>query len=225
MRDIIKHHVFEDNDGTVQWVTNKGNKVSYSTGQTWDDLKVNKVNVPWHHVVWFPQANPKHAFIMWLAIQERLTTQDKLMKWYPLKTFQCELCGKEADSINHLFFGCEYSKAVWLEVKKLLLFRGLPTNIHAIVQKIAVFSYRNQIWDVINRITIAATVYNVWQERNSRIFKGRRRSESELVKCIVEGIKLNPTSFKIKNSVSMARAAKNWGLDLDGSRLVIKHLM
>ncbi|XP_071729448.1 uncharacterized protein [Rutidosis leptorrhynchoides] len=223
MRDRVKNHVHVDNDGGISWITSKGKLVPFKTSQVWEDLRPNLAIVPWHQVVWFPQANPKHAFIMWLVICGRLTTQDKLGKWYPNKCFSCVLCGKEEDSIKHLFFACEYSKKVWLEIKNYLIFRGLPSNIHDIVHTLAGFPLRNQIWDVINRISIAATVYHIWQERNCRIFKGGRRPEKEIVQCIVDGIRMKLSTLFVKNSSAIRMAAKKWGMDLDAGRLKMKN--
>ncbi|GKC16918.1 RNA-directed DNA polymerase, eukaryota, reverse transcriptase zinc-binding domain protein [Tanacetum coccineum] len=36
--------------------------------------------VNWYHVVWFSQCNPKQAFILWMEIQGKLLTQDR-MAW------------------------------------------------------------------------------------------------------------------------------------------------
>ncbi|XP_071741158.1 uncharacterized protein [Rutidosis leptorrhynchoides] len=128
------------------------------------------------------------------------------------------------DSIQHLFFGCKYSKKVWNGVKQFLLFKGLPFNLHEIVLKLAAYPYRNKIWDIINRLTIAATVYIIWQERNCRFFKGRRRNELELIQCIVEGIRLKLSTFKVKKSAAMAMALRNWKMDLIGNCLVYKNV-
>lgn len=35
-------------------------------------------NVPWHSLVWDAAISPKHAFIMWLAVQRKLGTKDNL---------------------------------------------------------------------------------------------------------------------------------------------------
>ncbi|XP_071715051.1 uncharacterized protein [Rutidosis leptorrhynchoides] len=222
LRDKVRNHVAEDIDGSVKWITNKGNKVPYKTSQAWVDLTASTITVPWHHVVWFPQANPKHAFIMWLAVKERLTTHDKLMKWYPSKSFKCALCDKEEDSISHLFFECEFSKKVWSELKKLLIFRGLPGNLQGIVNMLAGFPFRCQIWDVINSLTVAAAVYHIWQERNCRIFKGNQRSEVDLTQCIVDGIRLKLTTLKVRGTAAIALAAKNWKMELIDGRLKIQ---
>ncbi|XP_071689107.1 uncharacterized protein [Rutidosis leptorrhynchoides] len=209
MRSRIKDHVFEDAAGVIKWITNKGAVVSYSTSQTWDDLKTNANPVPWHHVVW-------------LAVCNRLTTQDKLLKWYPTKSFKCALCGKIEDSINHLFFECDYSAKVWNDVKQCLLFKGLPANLQVITHKLATYPFRNQIWDVINRLTLATAVYSIWHERNCRIFKDKRRSDKDLVNCIIGGIRLKLASFKVKGTAAMAVAARNWDMDLIGNRLKMK---
>ncbi|GJS23757.1 ribonuclease H-like domain, reverse transcriptase, RNA-dependent DNA polymerase [Tanacetum coccineum] len=34
---------------------------------------------------WFSNCTPKHSFIMWIAVQGRLATQDRHQKWYPGK--------------------------------------------------------------------------------------------------------------------------------------------
>nr|GEU89064.1 hypothetical protein [Tanacetum cinerariifolium] len=36
--------------------------------------------VKWHKLVWFSQNIPKHSFILWMAIQNKLVTQDKIRK-------------------------------------------------------------------------------------------------------------------------------------------------
>ncbi|XP_071688225.1 uncharacterized protein [Rutidosis leptorrhynchoides] len=193
LRDRVKDHVDVDDQGLVKWITNNGSK-----------------------------ANPKHAFIVWLAFLDRLTTQEKLMNWYPNQCLKCELCGKCEDSSKHLFFDCDYSNKVWNELKKRLLFRGLPDNLQGIVNMLANFPFRSQIWDIINRLTVAAGVYHVWQERNSRVFNRRRRKIEDLVMHIEDVIRMKLTTFSVKSTNAMIRAAKNWDLEVIGGRLVVK---
>ncbi|XP_071689250.1 uncharacterized protein [Rutidosis leptorrhynchoides] len=221
MRDKIKNHVYESEVGMVKWVTNSGQKVLYSTSQVWKDVRVMHQLVPWHHVIWFPQANPKHAFITWLIKLERLTTKDKLVKWYPNQTFKCELCGKCEDSIKHLFFECDFSRSVWFKMKRKLLFRGLPGDIQEIINILARYPFRSQIWDVINRITLAATAYQLWQERNCRVFKGKRRNEREVLKLIEVGIMMKLAALRVKNTPSVKKAAAIWSMHIEKDRLLL----
>jgi hypothetical protein len=41
-----------------------------SCAETWDQLRVKLPAVEWHKVVWFSQAIPRHAFILWLALRD-----------------------------------------------------------------------------------------------------------------------------------------------------------
>jgi hypothetical protein len=56
-------------------------KDSYVSADTWDFFRNKKSEVDWWHVVWFPFVIPKHAFIIWLVVQNRLTTSDRLLAW------------------------------------------------------------------------------------------------------------------------------------------------
>ncbi|XP_071694504.1 uncharacterized protein [Rutidosis leptorrhynchoides] len=61
--------------------SNDNKQVQFSTKQVWLDLRDNYPVVDWHKVIWFPQFEPKRAFILWLAVNRKLSTQDRLQKW------------------------------------------------------------------------------------------------------------------------------------------------
>ncbi|XP_071740414.1 uncharacterized protein [Rutidosis leptorrhynchoides] len=215
LRDKIKPHIHYNsgvNNEDCVWITNEGKKVNYSTQQVWLDLRSNKSKVNWHHVVWFKLFDPKSAFILWLAILNRLNTQDRLEKWMTNQSFVCALCEKTKDSVNHLFFLCEYSIKIWRNLKANLVFQGLPNCLNEIVSRLAQYPYTNKIWNIINRLVLAACVYWIWKERNCRIFKKKKRSEDELCKEIVNFIRLKLLTFKVKQSNAVIKVAKIWRL-------------
>ncbi|GJT23299.1 RNA-directed DNA polymerase, eukaryota, reverse transcriptase zinc-binding domain protein [Tanacetum coccineum] len=86
----------------VLWDTNDGRKVEFSTNQA--DLRVNWPNVVRRHIVWFNHLIPRQAFIFWMAVQDKLLTQDKIEKWNHDGDFKCGLCKQCSDSTIHLFF-------------------------------------------------------------------------------------------------------------------------
>ncbi|XP_071729169.1 uncharacterized protein [Rutidosis leptorrhynchoides] len=187
LRDAMKTHVHKDNDGTLWWVTGENKLKPYSTGQAWKDLRSNAANVGWCDVIWFPQYTPKHAFICWLAVQQRLATQDRLKIWYPNEVFICSLCGKQEDSHSHLFFKCDFSCQVWENTKKMLVYKGLHNELGLIIKDIARYPAGKDIRNILNRIAITATVYYVWMERNKRQFMKMKKSvdavSQEVVIC------------------------------------------
>jgi hypothetical protein len=46
----------------------------------------------WWKLIWFSKAIPKHAFINWLAIKDRLSTCDRLAKWGYNANILCIFC-------------------------------------------------------------------------------------------------------------------------------------
>ncbi|GKF03997.1 RNA-directed DNA polymerase, eukaryota, reverse transcriptase zinc-binding domain protein [Tanacetum coccineum] len=96
----------------VYWLDNQNDKKDFSTKQVWYDLRDINGKVDWYHVVWFKQFQPRHAFLLWLAIKERLATQDRLARWSCQVNAECPLCKKEKDSYVHLFFKCDLAEQI-----------------------------------------------------------------------------------------------------------------
>ncbi|GKA98042.1 RNA-directed DNA polymerase, eukaryota, reverse transcriptase zinc-binding domain protein [Tanacetum coccineum] len=69
-----------DKRDKIIWRTKDGKHVQFTMNQTYNDLGSNDGIVKWHKLVWFSQNIPKHSFILWIAIQNKLVTQDKIRK-------------------------------------------------------------------------------------------------------------------------------------------------
>ncbi|GJS55289.1 CASP-like protein 4A3 [Tanacetum coccineum] len=54
---------------------------SFSVGVAWDDIRPQGDVYEWTYVVWFAHCIPRHAFHLWLVIQRKLKTQDRLRQW------------------------------------------------------------------------------------------------------------------------------------------------
>ncbi|GJX34247.1 RNA-directed DNA polymerase, eukaryota, reverse transcriptase zinc-binding domain protein [Tanacetum coccineum] len=70
------------------------------------------------------------TFVVWLAIQDRLTTQDKLRRWGDYAVNRCSLRCQESEDINHLLF--QYA--------------GNGSNIRSVIKMIAFASSIYHIW-------------------------------------------------------------------------------
>ncbi|GKB76255.1 hypothetical protein Tco_0943150, partial [Tanacetum coccineum] len=68
----------------------------------------------------------------------------------------------------------------------------------------------NNIWSAVRRISLAAVVYFIWQERNQRIFKGVKRNASTLYADISEIIKMKLMNIRVKDSVAVRIVADIW---------------
>ncbi|GKE88955.1 RNA-directed DNA polymerase, eukaryota, reverse transcriptase zinc-binding domain protein, partial [Tanacetum coccineum] len=73
--------IFWGRNDKVLWKTNEGKVVNFSVSTAWADLSIVKPVVPWRKLGWFSQNVPRHAFMLWLAISQKLKTQDIMEKW------------------------------------------------------------------------------------------------------------------------------------------------
>ncbi|XP_071711033.1 uncharacterized protein [Rutidosis leptorrhynchoides] len=179
------------------------------------------IRFPWLQMLQVPvfNANMKDE-VVWVTNDgskvkySKLMTQDRMLKWNATGNYACPLCGTCPDSHSHLFFECVFAKTVWISMKKKKLFRGLSNNLVDIVQNLANYHFRKDIWGVINRFTVAAVVYHIWQERNGRIFNKPPRNENDLVKIIKDNIEMQLLTLKVKENNAVKVAAKGWGFIL-----------
>ncbi|KAL7612797.1 uncharacterized protein LOC128132456 [Lactuca sativa] len=89
----------------VYWRDLEGRSVEFSPTQVWKDTKIASPVVLWYKVVWFKLNIPSHAFILWLAIHDRLMTQDRMHIWlkqiieYQIPRLQCNHIQTEIEKL------------------------------------------------------------------------------------------------------------------------------
>ena len=139
----------------------------------------------------------KYKLFAWLILQNRLWTADQLQRrgWPNCGT--CKLCNHEPETAAHLLFGCRYTIRVWGLLKDWL-------GLHFIIQSSwtawdSVKDWWSGVLDVsgVQRKAMCSiimlTSWNIWNERNARVFQNEFASPST-------------TLAKIKIDV------KNWAL-------------
>ena len=72
----------------------------------------------------------------------------------------------------------------------------------------------NRITSVLGKIGVAACVYNIWRERNQRLFQNVQRSEEILINIIKEDLKWKLMSLRMKNSANVRRILNKWNIPL-----------
>ncbi|XP_071728519.1 uncharacterized protein [Rutidosis leptorrhynchoides] len=167
--------------------------------------------VSWFHIVWFTQCVPRHAFVVWLVLREKLKTQDKLQTWEVNDTqiLLCSLCNSCPDSHNHLFFDCPFSNEVWRKAQQVIKLPFWSFNwkdFPGIISPIASLNSANA------KLMYAATIYYIWQERNRRLFKGLKRSPARLYDDIVSTVRIKLLSVRFKESRQVKELKIAWQL-------------
>ena len=221
---LVKYPMF----GSLQPIvlhTNQSDKVvwksidmvqhPFSTSLVWDSIRTHYDEVPWVNMVWFSQCIPKHAFRLWLVMHRKLQTQDrirarKIKGEMSMNLFSCPLCTTIHDSHRHLFFECSYSSDVWAAVgSKGDMYDG-DNDIYNVVARLSSIGRSRSLINVIRRLLLGAVTYMLWNERNDRLFKNRKKSSSKLVDEIIEVVRLRLLTLVFKRSANVDRIMEDW---------------
>ncbi|GKD48256.1 reverse transcriptase zinc-binding domain-containing protein [Tanacetum coccineum] len=182
------------------WYTNDRKSVNYSTNKAWKDWRNTSDKVSWHDFVWFSNCTRKHSFIMWMAVQGRLTTQDRLLKWYHYKQVACLFCDSCPESLNHLFFECTYANEVWCSLKKLADINFMPDKWEDIANTMTIKKHNKSIGSLLLKFILTSCVYSIWTEGNRRLFTNEKQDYKEMVANVVNYVRLKLASLNVKRT-------------------------
>nr|VDD29613.1 unnamed protein product [Brassica oleracea] len=100
--------------------------------------------VPWHCLVWFPQAIPRQSFMVWLTFKERLSTGVRMRDWRIEQG--CVYYGERNEDRDHLLFACPHTFTLY--------------TITTLLQ-----SARNRLDTILLRLVFQTSIYVQWKER------------------------------------------------------------
>ncbi|XP_022848848.1 uncharacterized protein LOC111371175 [Olea europaea var. sylvestris] len=70
----------------------------------------------WGAEIWKPCITPKHSFLLWLGVQSKLLTKDKLH--FLDIDMNCVFCAHSEETCEHLFFKCSFTSSLWGNVRR-----------------------------------------------------------------------------------------------------------
>ncbi|XP_071697421.1 uncharacterized protein [Rutidosis leptorrhynchoides] len=220
---VYPNHVLRDEErDRLYWKTRLDKLCDFSTSGVWDDIRAFRDEVSWHRVIWFSQNIPRHSFICWVAINCKLSTQDRLERWDVPCGSVCCLCDKVKESHDHLLIGCSYAKSVWRWFRGKAGLDGIIDRIehghsqwNDVINAMAGTVCNKGVWSIIIRLVFVAVIYFLWQERNARTFRNDVSSHEVIAKRIYEVVRLRLMGLQVKKSMQSQSAAKVWHFNFD----------
>ena len=125
---------------------------NYSARSAYKGLFTGSIPFDHHKRIWKSWAPPKCKFFLWLVVQERYWTADRLERRGLIHPPRCPLCDQEPKTINHLLVSCVFSRVGWYNILRKF-------GIHSLSP---IQSY---------------TKYMLWWKRVSTIVSGLNRKE------------------------------------------------
>ncbi|XP_021731005.1 uncharacterized protein LOC110697912 [Chenopodium quinoa] len=138
---------------------------SYRISAAYVWLQGSMTEVGWHKWIWNSYNVPKHTFISWLAVLNRLRNRSILAYIGVCDDPICLLCGQEEETRDHLFFKFPYSRKCLSMISSWL---GIQEQLFSIDD--TWISLREQVEDSIKKrcvlAVLVAVVYHIWMARN-----------------------------------------------------------
>ncbi|XP_048613483.1 uncharacterized protein LOC125587291 [Brassica napus] len=162
---LVKEKLRSEVSDTNIWRRKSGFKPKFSTYETWSLLRSPGVVCDWSSGIWFTNVTPKFAFVTWLAVRDRLSTMDRIVKWDPGAVEMCVLCKNASETRSHLFFECSYSAQVWE-----YLMKGVLCNDYTSAWSELLILINDERMENKKKFcliyALQATVHALWRERN-----------------------------------------------------------
>ncbi|XP_070055159.1 uncharacterized protein [Nicotiana tomentosiformis] len=160
-------------------LTSKGD---YSITRSYMELRNARTKLANAELISTSVAQPKHRFIMWLVVHNRLLSKERLGKLnIPVEEATCCLCDYQViETANHLFSGCPWFQEVKRGVKQWTGSHLQLGDLKTVLKRI-----KKMKWKQFQRELVAATwgamVYHTWKARNWMLFKGTHVQAAEIV--------------------------------------------
>jgi hypothetical protein len=139
-------------------------------------------------MVWKVWAPSRCKFFLWLMVQNRIWTADRLlMREWPNEYF-CLLCRRNLEIVQHLFIECPIIRQIWLEISNWASWppfhpQSWPQHpfIDVWISSLSRSSASSSVKVKGARSLAILVCWSVRRERNCRIFQGREKTVSHLV--------------------------------------------
>ncbi|XP_074278518.1 uncharacterized protein LOC141602104 [Silene latifolia] len=166
------------------WSETIGNE--YSIAKGYEFLRDKGETMNWHNMVWNTWSLPKHGFMAWIYQHKNMNTKDKLYKLGICSDDTCCICGHQTETMDHIFFACDYNKAV-IKIVGHGIGVLLPT------QNLREWSLRrggSKIrFELLNAV-LNACIYHVWRQRNLSRYELTIDCPRKVASTIVDEMKI-----------------------------------
>ncbi|XP_035838846.1 uncharacterized protein LOC118486474 [Helianthus annuus] len=205
----------EDVADRSYWKDYEGNLRHFHSSEAWNSFRMRNVKVAWVDAVWFSQCIPRHSFHVWLVINNKLKTQDRMSIWEAgsatnLILMCCPLCSYDRDSRDHLFFQCSYASEVWETVREWVDMGKVNNTWSSVMDWMENIASSRQLDRIVCKILLGATTYFIWQERNNRLFSNLQRSPAILSQVIINTVRLKIMGFRIARQPDHMKILDRW---------------
>lgn len=121
----------------------------------------------------------------------------------------CVLCTETAETCQHLFFGCRYSRKIWRELVEGIMGSEFTYEWNDVIDAIS-RQHQKTTEGFLLCYAFQALVHSIWRERNARRHGEQRRDERILYKFVDKTIRLKLLAVKGKGQRYLEEGLCRW---------------
>ena len=139
--------------------------------------------------IWQPPIWPKVSTFLWLLSHNRILTWDNLRKRNFFGPSICLNCYQEEESALHLMQTCQLGRKLWEKVSFRCQREGRELgDIKGTLRNWTQAPFQSKILNTLWQIIPGLPMWNIWKERNRRIFKNQSMTLEKIWKGLHQNI-------------------------------------
>ena len=112
---LFEIQIYDEDNQLIGLPTTTNGK--FNCFETWEAIRMNCTVVDSWKGIWFSGHIPKHSFISWIAIKDRLITRYRMAKWGYKGEMFCIFCRSRMELKNCIYFFIALSPGeFWKEI-------------------------------------------------------------------------------------------------------------
>lgn len=136
--------------------------------------------------VWDSKTPMKVNFFLWLAMRGRILTQENLKRRRFQLASKCLFCGENEETVMHLLIDCKEVEKLWYYFYGVIGIQWRRGQDLGSVLKCRGHSSLTAAGKVYWRVMKQALMWNVWLERNTRLFEDEEHAMWMLIDRVKE---------------------------------------
>ncbi|KAD7117550.1 hypothetical protein E3N88_04818 [Mikania micrantha] len=185
LEEMIRSYPFKDGSDTWVWNGEVNGEFSTHSCRAWFNnqcWRIPSVNTMW--LKWVPAK--VNSFVWRVSLNRVPVRVNLLARGVTIPTSGCPLCSNDDEDVDHLFFNCPVAQETWRRISWWLDF---DFTSHGSIYNMLSFLINDNVrgwkWKV-KMVVAFATIWEIWNCRNKRIFSNTRAP----MDCLVDEIKV-----------------------------------
>ena len=175
---------------------------------------VEAINPTLAKTIWKGHQPKKVKFFLWEIAHKAIRTSENLQKRMPyisLSPNWCPLCKKENKSQSHLFMLCTYAQNIWTTILNIFGWHlTFPREVKDFLDMALMYHPFKNPKALSWKNLIMTFFWNMWKERNQRIFAEKTQTCAKLFNIVVYQAKSWCKLSNIFTSYSHTSLIANW---------------